>query len=149
MDIFEDFEEMKSELREKWLDYYEINHNWIKAARLSQGMAWNVMVNGNQTTIYCPSSALILGVVSSLDKRITSFIQISEKLSGSCTPDQLVIGLGLRFNMDAALEERQRKKEQKEDVQEAKLLTASGEDYTDPLLEELRREAKQNIIEKS
>jgi len=143
MDIFEDFEEMKAELREKWLDYYEINHNWIKSAGLSQGMAWNVIVNGNKTTIYCPNSALILGVISSLDQRIASFIQISKQLSGSCSPDQLVIGLELRFNMDAALEERQREKEQEEDTQEAKLLTASGGDYTDPLLEELRREARE------
>lgn len=143
MDILEDFEEMKAELREKWLDYYEINHDWIKSAGLHQGIFWHTVINGKETTIYCPNSALILGVVSSLDKRIARFIQISKQLSGGCSPDQLVIGLGLKFNMDAALEEREKAKEQKEDIQEAKLLIANGKDYTDPLLEKLRREARE------
>lgn len=116
MDIFEDFEQMKVELREKWLDYYEINHGWIKSAGLHQGMAWNVTkVGGDKTTIYCPDSALILGVISSLDERITSFIQISDQLSGMCSPDEIVTGLGLRFDPGIALKEREEDEDEEEE----------------------------------
>ena len=62
------------ELREKWLDYYEANHRWIKIAGLEKGQRWNKSVDGVITTLQCPSSILIIGVVSSLDTAV--FMQI-------------------------------------------------------------------------
>jgi hypothetical protein len=143
MDIREVFEQMKAELKEKWLDYYEINRDWIKVACLHQGWKWKEVVNGEEVTLSCPDSRLMIGVISGLDKRVTDFIHVSTKLTSKCDYDSVIRGLGLVFDTETALEERQREKEQEEDTQEAKLLTASGEDYTDPLLEELRREARE------
>lgn len=68
MDILEEFEQIKSELREKWLDYYKDNCSWIKTANLHQGQRWNKSIDSVITTLWCPDSKLIIGVVSSLDK---------------------------------------------------------------------------------
>ena len=146
MDIFEDFEQAKVELREKWLDYYEANHRWIKIAGLEEGQRWNKSVDGVITTLQCPNSILIIGVVSSLDKRVADSIQIAMQLSGNCRIDKIIEGLGLRFDPDIALEERRKAQEEKEEVQEAKLLTAGEDDEDDDELglEALRREANQN-----
>jgi len=152
MEIFEEFEQMKAELKEKWLDYYDINRDWIKVANLHRGIGWKDFINGTESVIHCPSGALILGVISSLDKRASDFIKVLTKLSGSCGVDQTIFGLGLRFDPEAALEERRIAQEEKEEIQEAKLLT-SGEDNEDEDdeieqvkvddlgLDELRREA--------
>lgn len=155
MDIFEDFEQMQAELRKKWLDYYEINRNWIKVSALSKGHGWVEVINGKNISVYCPSSGLIIGVVSTLDKRVSDFIQISIKLFGKCGDlDRIVWGLGLRFDPDVALEEREKEAEEIEEIQEAKLLAAGDEDEDDDIeplrsddleLDELRKEASQLI----
>ena len=148
MDILEEFEQVKVELREKWLDYYEANHRWIKIANLHKGQCWDVPIDGVNTRLWCPSSPLILGVVSTLDKRVADSIQIAMQLSSNCGIDKIIEGLGLRFDPDIALEERRIAQEEKEEIQEAKLLSEGendeDEDDDELGLEALRREANQN-----
>ena len=144
MDIFEEFEQMKSELREKWLNYYEINRDWIKISKIHQGQGWVEVIEDKNVSLYCPDSKLIIGFVSALDKRVSKFIYISMQFSGVCNLDKIVQGLGLRFDPDIALKEREKTMQEKEEIQEAKLLTADEEYYSDPLIEELRKEANQS-----
>jgi len=37
MKILEEFDELRTELQQRWIDYYEDNRDWIKALRLDKG----------------------------------------------------------------------------------------------------------------
>jgi len=121
MKILEELEQLKAELKEKWLDYYEINQTWIKVAAIHKGHTWTEVINGTNTTLYCPDSKLIIGVVSDSDPRVSEFIQVSTQFSGTCNLDKIVEALGLRFDPDVALAERA---EAAAKLEEAKLLAA-------------------------
>ena len=138
MDIFEEFQDMKAGLREKWLDYYEINAHWIQVTSLRKGQSWNEAGDGQAVTLYCPDSKLIIGAIGSLDKRVADFIYVSMRLSGQYNLDKIVEGLGLRFDPDIALEERAEETEDEEDDIENEQVKVDNLG-----LEQLRREASQ------
>lgn len=129
MDVHAVFEQMKVELKEKWLDYYEANRDWIKSANLHRVWQWQKVVNNEKVNFYCPDSKLIIGVITVLDDRVSGFIYASKELSRKIDCDFIVIGLGLAFDVEVALEERQ--KEQEGEIQEAKLLTAGHDNNTE------------------
>lgn len=150
MKILKELEQLKIELKEKWLDYYEINHDWIKVAALHKTHTWVEILDGKSVPMACPDSKLIIGVVSDSDPRVSEFIQVSTNFSGTCNLDKIVEGLGLRFDPEVALEERA---EQAVKFEEAKLLAVklqetNANNYSDRTpdklgLDELRREASQ------
>ncbi len=128
MSLIDEFDELKSGLKEKWLDYYEANQAWINSTGIHHAKGYN------------PNSYFVIGVVATLDPKATELIYfLSTRLGQNI--DTITQTLGLAFDPIPVLKARE--EEAKKLVQEAKLLTASGEDYTDPLLEELRREARE------
>jgi len=146
MKILEEFEKLKADLRKKWLDYYEINQAWIKVAAIHKTHTWAEVVDGKSITMTCPDSKLVIGVVSDYDPRVSEFIQVSTQFSGTCSLDKIVEGLGLRFDPEIALKERDEaiaKRQEAEllaaQLQETKLSTAITT-ISDPLLDKLREE---------
>jgi len=94
----------------------------------------------------CPDSKLVIGVMSDYDPRVSEFIQVSTQFSGTCNLDKIVEGLGLRFDPEIALKERDEaiaKRQEAEllaaQLQETKLSTAITT-ISDPLLDKLREE---------
>ncbi len=146
MKILEEFEQLKAELKERWLDYYEINHSWIKVAAINKTHTWAEVVDGKSVTLTCPDSKLIIGVVSDCDPRVSEFIQVSTQFSGTCNLDKIVEGLGLRFDPEIELKERAEalaKRQEAEllaaQLQETRLSTPLNHN-SDPLLDKLREE---------
>ena len=147
MKILEEFDQLKNELKEKWLDYYEINHEWIKVAAINKTHNWTEVIDGKGVAITCPDSKLIIGVVSNSDPRVSEFIQVSTQFSGTCNLDKIVEGLGLRFDPDAVLKERAEAKAKRQEaeilaaqLQETKLSVAITRPVDDLRLDELRKE---------
>lgn len=132
MSLVNNFDDLKFRLKDKWLDYYEANQSWIT----STGIHPNNRVH--------PYYGFVLGVASLLEPEAGDFINLFARTSPNV--ESIAMVLGLYFNPRDELQARAArvaKVVEIEEIQEAKLLTASGEDYTDPLLEELRREARQ------
>jgi hypothetical protein len=127
MSLVNNFDALKSRLKDKWLDYYEANHSWIT----STGLHPNNRVH--------PAYEFVLGVVSALEPEAAEFISLFARTNPNV--DNLAMVLGLYF--DPRVELRARTEVAKEVIQEAKLLSASEADDTDPLIEELGREVKQ------
>jgi hypothetical protein len=107
-DLLTIFNQVKSELRKKWINYYIANHDWIKLTELYKGHRWNEVVEEKTVTLYCPHSFLLVGVASGLDKRVAGLIYISTQLTGTCNLDRIAKGLGLVFDIESVLEERRR-----------------------------------------
>lgn len=116
-------EQVKPVLREKWLDYYELNRHWIETAKVHKGQGWNEVIDGKDTALYCPDSRLMLGVITALDKTGTSLLHISTQLTGGCYPDKIIENLGLRFDPAMALESREESIEKVSDVEKSEALT--------------------------
>ena len=147
MKILEEFEQLKAELKERWLDYYEINHEWIKVAAIHKTHTWAEVVDGKSVTMTCPDSKLVIGVVSDYDPRVSEFIQVATQFSGTCNLDKIVEGLGLRFDPDIALKERAEAKAKRQEaellaaqLQETKLSVAITRPIDDLGLDKLRKE---------
>lgn len=143
MDFLEEFEQVKAELREKWLDYYEANRSWIKIANLHKGQRWDEVIDGTDTTLWCPNSNLIIGFATGLDKRIANSIKISIHLSGSGNVDKIVEGLGLKFDPDIALKAREEYEDDEEDDDSSEDEEVEEEKVDDLGLDILRKEASQ------
>lgn len=132
MNFSEILEQVKPVIREKWLDYYELNRHWIEAARIHQGKSWSEEIEGENITLYCPNSILIIAVITALDKTTNGFLHISTQLTGRCYSDSFVENIGLKFDPSVALNNREKLIEKVSDTQESKTLIA--ESTTDLLI---------------
>lgn len=122
MDFSEILEQVKPVLREKWLDYYELNRHWIETAKIHQEKSWSEDIEGENITLYCPNSILMIAVITALDKTVNGFLHISTQLTGRCYSDSFVENLGLRFDPDIALKNREVLIEKISEVQESEIL---------------------------
>jgi hypothetical protein len=84
-------EEFRRSLKEKWLEYYQENRDWL--IRLG---VW-VTCQGQRR----PSSSFILATLSILEPRLTQLLPLVVDLSNN--PDRIVLSLGLNFNPDEEL----------------------------------------------
>lgn len=95
------FEQLKATLKEKWLDYYQVNAPWIKIFMLqSRGDNWIKVVNGRRR----PHGDIILGAMTALEPKLielmTPFCQLNSN------PESLVEALGLNLDPEIELENR-------------------------------------------
>ena len=128
MKIFDEFDELRAELQQRWIDYYEDNRDWIKSLGLDKGDSWSVTVDNQTQTRYCPDHRFIVGVASLLDERVVDYIRIGIRMSAQDSYTVVVKGLGLRFDPEVAIKQR----EEAAKMQEAKLLSASDDNSDDP-----------------
>lgn len=124
MDFSNIIEQVKPVLREKWLDYYELNRHWIETAKIHRWQSWKEVIDGEETTLYCPESTLMLGVMATLDKTANGFLQISTQLTGGYYPDKIIENLGLKFDPTIALKNREESIEKVSDVEDSEALTS-------------------------
>lgn len=91
------FDDFTSALKQKWLQYYELNHSWLAL----QMEVENVKTpDGGRR----PSSYLILGVLNALEPKLAQLMLPFSKLNSD--PDSLIEVLELNFDPDVALGKR-------------------------------------------
>ena len=113
--LIEQPEQFKAELKDKWLDYYEANRNWLQPLIHSSIRSWQDSVNSteykeledSESNYYpChPNSYFILGVVSILEPEIQGLCNFVSPSN----PDELVSHLGLDFDPEMELKKRPEK----------------------------------------
>ncbi len=100
MSILELDEQFKSQLREKWLSYYEANRSWIFARDLHNNHRWE----SNGYHYSRPSSSFIVPVMTALEPRLSCFMPCWCKNSNF---DKMLAKLGLDFDPDFAITQRE------------------------------------------
>lgn len=91
------FDDFTSALKQKWLQYYQLNHSWLAL----QMEVENVKTpDGGRR----PSSYLILGVLNALEPKLAQLMLPFSKLNSD--PDSLIEVLDLNFDPDVALGKR-------------------------------------------
>jgi hypothetical protein len=112
-------EELKSIIKERWLDYYEINQDWIVK-----------FTNGNKGWVDCssggsrPNAFLILGAITSSDPRISDWMSIFCQLQSDS--NELIRVLGLDFDPDEAIKIRIQQREEGKDKALTKTVEVIG-----------------------
>ncbi|MFN3678304.1 MAG: DUF5331 domain-containing protein [Thermosynechococcus sp.] len=87
-------EQLRQSARSKWLAYYQQNRHWI--VRLA---IWSTYRGQRR-----PSSSFILGVLTALEPRLLDALPVIVELSND--PDRIISALGLNFNPDEELANR-------------------------------------------
>ncbi|MDR7992899.1 DUF5331 domain-containing protein [Thermosynechococcus sp. TG252] len=87
-------EQLRQSARSKWLAYYQENRHWI--VRLA---IWSTYRGQRR-----PSSSFILGVLTALEPRLLDALPVIVELSND--PDRIISALGLNFNPDEELANR-------------------------------------------
>ena len=122
MSLIDDFDELKSGLTDKWLNYYEANQSWINSTGLHSGQGYN------------PNYYFVIGVVATLEPKATELIYfLSTRLRQNV--DTIAQTLGLAFDPIPVLQTRA---EAAKNIQEAKLLTSGDNDSSEDEPEEVK-----------
>jgi hypothetical protein len=88
------FESFTSSIKQKWLDYYQVNRLWLELQM--EGRSVRTPDGGRR-----PCSALILGVVNSLEPKLANLMVPFFKLNGD--EDAIIEVLQLNFDPDMML----------------------------------------------
>lgn len=109
--LIEQPEQFKTELKDKWLDYYEANRSWLKPL-VRTNSNWQRYVQYEEGEIedskyqaYRPNSYFILGIVNILEPEIQGLCNFVPPT----TPDNLIDHLGLNFDPEIELQKRPEK----------------------------------------
>lgn len=109
-------EQFKAELKDKWLDYYEANRNWIKSL-IDSNTNWGKNLNYyydkqelenlgyNDYTPCRPESLFIIGIVANLDSQLQGLFAFLLK-----NPDEILSMIGLNFDPEIELKKREQQK---------------------------------------
>ena len=107
--LIEQPEQFKSELKDKWLDYYQHNQHWLKLLLVPNKGNWYESANYNKKDLGdekyqpCrPNSIFILGVVSVLEPEIQGLCNFAPPGQ----PDEMIKHLGLDFDPELELKKR-------------------------------------------
>ncbi|MEY2979151.1 MAG: DUF5331 domain-containing protein [Prochlorotrichaceae cyanobacterium] len=91
------FESFTASIKQKWLDYYQVNRIWLELQM--EGRSVRTPDGGRR-----PGSALILGVVNSLEPKLANLMVPFFKLNGD--EDAIIEVLQLNFDPDIMLGNR-------------------------------------------
>ncbi len=91
------FESFTASIKQKWLDYYQVNRLWLELQM--EGRSVRTPDGGRR-----PGSALILGVVNSLEPKLANLMVPFFKLNGD--EDAIIEVLQLNFDPDIMLGSR-------------------------------------------
>ena len=98
-------EEFKLIVKERWLDYYEINQDWI--TKFTNANKWWVDCSSGGCR---PNALIILGAITSSDPRISDWMSIFCELQSNA--NELIKVLGLDFDPDEAIKIRIQQREE-------------------------------------
>jgi hypothetical protein len=135
-------EELKSIIKERWLDYYEINQDWIVK-----------FTNANSGWVKCPaggsrpSALIILGAITCSDSRLVSWMSLFCELHSD--PDKLIKVLELDFDPDEEVKIRIKQREEENSLtQTAEVIGLLSEDLeykaANEGLNQIREQIKQD-----
>ncbi|MFM2315015.1 MAG: hypothetical protein RLZZ04_4291 [Cyanobacteriota bacterium] len=116
-DILTQPENFKTELKEKWLNYYQANRSWLQKYMDENG-GWSDSVEYSKKKLQSfelakdyyprrPECYFILGVVSVLEPSVQGLLSFAGGLATDS--EQLVQALGLDFDPELELKKRQKK----------------------------------------
>jgi len=107
--------EVKKDLKEKWLDYWEINREWIILFCNYSSNRWRKTPDEGKR----PMPEIILGIICGLEPNFAeNFMEVFISLNKDS--DALIRALGLNFDPDIELKKRREEREKVQ--QEAHLL---------------------------
>lgn len=111
MGIVEEFEEFKAQLREKWLDYYEVNLLCLEKNKLQipkREISFRNVNSGAIESKYRPDDSIILSIIISFDQKTKDYIQFLSMATNDIY--KIVELLGLNFDPKIELEKRKEKR---------------------------------------
>ncbi len=154
VDILAHTKQFKTELKDKWLDYYEANRNWLQYS-MNENSKWYDWVEYNEEKLknlglnseeignlefeldkdfgedYSPRRPechFILGVISVLEPQVKSLLELTASLTTD--PEKMLIALGLDFDPEIELKIHSFKKAQQK--------SAADSQYLDQIREEIK-----------
>ncbi len=110
------FENFTSALKQKWLEYFQINRSWIK---LQMKAVVVKTPDGGQR----PSALFILGSITALEPKLANLMVPFYRLNSD--PDILVDVLGLNFDPDLEVVKRSEDAAKPKDAEIARLMPDS------------------------
>ena len=126
--LIEQPEQFKAELKDKWLDYYEANRNWLQSFMDKNG-TWvcNVKYEGEldepKYKPRRPNASFILGVLTALETQISGLLVFSAELQTDA--NSILKALNLDFDPEIELKKRPEKEK-------------TPSEYLDKIREEIR-----------
>ena len=131
--LIEQPEQFKAELKDKWLDYYEANRNWLQSFMDKNGSwVFNVKYEGElEDPNYNPrrpNAHFILGVITALEKQIQGLLVFSADLQTDA--NSILKALGLDFDPEIEFKKRTRQQTQQQ--------THIDSQYLDKIREEIQ-----------
>lgn len=108
-DILAQPEQFKAELKDKWLNYYQANRNWLNDLAKKNSNWFNhvkseTKLETNDYSPRRPEARFILGVISILEPKVQGFMPYIVHLNTD--PTSVVRALGLDFDPELELEKR-------------------------------------------
>lgn len=140
VNLLEQPEQFKAELKDKWLDYYDANKNWIQAL-MDGDTKWyqTIQYYYEQEQLddlgYCnysprrPNSFFILGVISSLEPQLKGLFAFIPKHS-----DDLLRMIALDFDPEIELKKRAQQQTQQQIQQQIQ----TDSQYLNQIREEIK-----------
>ena len=132
--LIEQPEQFKTELKDKWLDYYQINRNWLQSF-MNKNSSWanNVKYEGEledpKYTPRRPNAHFILGIVTVLEPQTQGWLALCPHLQTD--PNLIVKALNLDFDPELELEKRSQQ-------QQFQKLNKKESQYLDKIREEIK-----------
>jgi hypothetical protein len=122
------FDKFQVNLKYKWLDYYQVNRDWLVKLTDKNGTWYKTGEGGKR-----PNSNLILGTITALEPRLAELLDAFCELNGE--PNALVETLGLNFDPDIELAKQTVKSVATEEPEIVALLTNNASEYLNKLRE--------------
>lgn len=130
--LIEQPEQFKAELKDKWLDYYEVNRNWLQPF-MNKNSTWvnNVKYEGEledpKYNPRRPNAHFILGVVSALESQIQGLLVFTANLQTDAS--SILKALDLDFDPEIEFKKRSQQQSQQE---------TTPSEYLDKIREEIK-----------
>ena len=131
--LIEQPKQFKAELKDKWLNYYEANRDWLQSF-MNKNSSWaiNVKYEGEledpKYTPRRPNAHLILGTITLLEPQTQGWLVLCPHLQTD--PNLIIKALGLDFNPELELRKREQQKSQKQEK--------TPSEYLDQIREEIK-----------
>ena len=107
--LIEQPEQFKAELKDKWLDYYEVNRNWLQRS-INDNRQWLQSVTyeekfENGYNPRRPNSFFLLGIISAIEPQLKGLLSFAPLHD----PNLIIKNLGLDFDPEIELKKRPEK----------------------------------------
>lgn len=137
MEFLESFEHLKAELKDKWLDYYEVNRHWIENFGIYQALHSSEIERDN-------NHYFLLGVLSSIEPSLTEVMHIFGQMTSDSKQILKVLQI-LDLDIEKELAEREKLKDRQANLvpllleSAAQGLNENGTEYFGRSREEIDR----------